>query len=732
MPDALRLELNAAISEAVSKRVYFREGLAKPEKGSESDLDDVTDLQIGAVVWTRTQRSAAYNALARLGRGGIEGVAAVCGKSKLEVLDFMRVMDEAGVEAALRDPRRPVLGMDAVTAAVEVPDALLEALTDGARRIELYVQRCQAKAERRKWGELWNLDFEIATELHYSYKRVMKAELPGTIGGGSKDSQAMDVDTEQSSTHIDEAGAQDEASSLSGESSDPGELIDRIPIAKLLKLHTWIRLCSGIFMNKRKPRHWMRPGPSIRHTAFGDFYNLTVSLTRRIAHTALFQAQIRHRGMGGMDAPLVSLKDVKCAIEMLGLKENSFDYWVGVPRRHKLKCSVSPSGSKEQEKETVYMSLLEVEEHLKKEPYKTKRAASESGDEGVDDSSPESDHSESAYESSHVSETDGAETDDGADPLYCSSGATSAWTSDDADLEAAATLTRQGRRPRVRGRLWRPRARRSGSSASSHSSSGESSSSLGSSSSRRRVGGRRAVPDRELEDFHEATFDAAHDPADRGFMRRQLDALRTELEAEWREEDYLETLDEEGSKHEAARLRKLVEQDDTRYATQIQRPNRPRWAKNSDDGGESVDDTSDVEWNPAAGVLRSSKGPQPGHRTRASAASRHSSPAVIKTEENEEGVTPSKKGLEGCAWTTLKHLEDSARKKPKLERKKIRIAPNPDLKKKRKKSETAHRKAVDAFEAVGMDTVTRYNWRDVTEYISPWETALLNSLQDGS
>ena len=255
-------------------------------------------------------------------------------------------------------------------------------------------------------------------------------------------------------------------------------------------------------------------------------------------------------------------------------------------------------------------------------------------------------------------------------------------------------------------------------------------------------GGRRGVQDHELHDFHAATFDAAHVPADRGFLRRQMDALRTELEAEWREEDYLEALDGEASRHEAARLRRLVgDQEDARCATRMQRPKRPRPDESKDDGRDSAaGGTSDGEWNPAAGLVRSSKGSRPGgHRKigrstpfQASVPSRDSTPASVKLEDDDEEsakkeseeITTAVKGNGKPRQTMDDILAQSAKSEPTSERTKMK--PTPDVKKKRIKSERQHRKAVRAFEAIGMDTVTRYNWRDVTEYISPWETRLHN------
>src|SRR5205085_2042202 len=118
--------------------------------------------------------------------------------------------------------------------------------------------------------------------------------------------------------------------------------------------------------------------------------------------------------------------------------ENSFDYWVGVPRRHRLKCFVPSLDRKEQ----VYMSLPDAEKHLGKEPYKTKHTASGPEDESMDGSSvDESNHAESPYQSSHISESDDSDESGASSVYYSSSDATSAWSADGEDSGLVPTLT---------------------------------------------------------------------------------------------------------------------------------------------------------------------------------------------------------------------------------------------------------------------------------------------------
>jgi hypothetical protein len=747
MPDGLRQELNAATAEAVFRRVYFREGTADGSSSSSSDSsdydsDDVSDLQVGAAVWTRAQRAAAYNALARRGRADVRGAAAAAGRSAPETLDLLRAMDEAAVEAALADPLHPVLGAGDVPAAVEVPEALLARLSEGARGIEAWVQRWQAREERAKWGDgLWDLDWGTAIRLRQSYHRVAKEERAAAEASGA---EAMEVDDAETAAKSEDVAVKDESGSASKESPQPGEMIDMVPIAKVLKLHNWLRLSNNIFMNKRKPRHWMKPCPSIWQTAFGDFYNLTVSVTKRIMSTALIQAQIRLRGLGG--EAQVSKKDVKCALEMLGLAENSFDYWVGVPKRFRLKCFLPPSGPKDQEeRKEAYLTVPEAEEYLKREKYKPKGSDSDSDsdDERMDEGSMDtSGHSESEYESSHVSETDDDDEmdadDAGSTPVYYSDGATSAWSSDDGgDDGPAKSLTRHGRRRRGL-KPTIPRSR-SGSSDSSTSSSGSSTFSSSSASSTAFSPGRAGrIRDDELRDARAAAFDAAHEPVDRGFARRQADALRAELEAERREEAFLDALDADEARREAERLRRVLG-GDLRYVTRMQRAKRLRPDEDDDEDDEGDGGSSDDEGNPAAGLTRAgSRAARPRKRScaaaaAASASSRHATPGSVKEEYSEVEVEARDVGAFKKVGRYKKTTEDVLYEdEPKLERKKMRIVPNPDVEKKRLKSERQHRQAVRAFEALGMDTVTRHGWRDVTEYISPWETRIINDLEADS
>ncbi|KAK0341524.1 hypothetical protein LTR59_018250 [Friedmanniomyces endolithicus] len=78
--------------------------------------------------------------------------------------------------------------------------------------------------------------------------------------------------------------------------------------------------------------------PAIFRTAFDDFYNLAVSLTRRLVQTTLFQATSRLRASDASRrnhqlTAEVREVDVRTAVELLSLRTEWRTYWAEVPRR---------------------------------------------------------------------------------------------------------------------------------------------------------------------------------------------------------------------------------------------------------------------------------------------------------------------------------------------------------------------------------------------------------------
>ncbi|KAJ4364437.1 hypothetical protein N0V83_009031 [Neocucurbitaria cava] len=151
-------------------------------------------------------------------------------------------------------------------------------------------------------------------------------------------------------------------------------LLEAIPEAHLLQPAVMLSLSKNLFMN-RSPTipspwpHWfeytseLAEEPSIYRSAFNDFHTLAVSVTKRLAQTALIQATSRLRSQRRRFKkgvlPLVKKRDVLAAIDILGMKRNGKERWRTVARR----CSVRVhEGRKDRRKE---VSWDEVERIMK-------------------------------------------------------------------------------------------------------------------------------------------------------------------------------------------------------------------------------------------------------------------------------------------------------------------------------------------------------------------------------
>jgi RNA polymerase I-specific transcription initiation factor RRN5 len=139
--------------------------------------------------------------------------------------------------------------------------------------------------------------------------------------------------------------------------STSAQILDDIPEAQLLKPQVMLTLAKDIFMN-RSPDipspwpHWsmyaseMADEPALYRTALNDFHRLAVSITKRLVHTAMFQASSRLRAQRTRTnkgiSPIVKVRDVDTAINVLGLERNGNERWKGVARR----CNLRVSGGK--------------------------------------------------------------------------------------------------------------------------------------------------------------------------------------------------------------------------------------------------------------------------------------------------------------------------------------------------------------------------------------------------
>lgn len=282
----------------------------------------------GIVLWTPAEKEVFFNTLERNGKNGIREIAQAIGtKSELEVQEYIRLLHEGLNERhqSKKDFRPIILGQ--IPAAAEISHKCCRALDEYAGLLRLEEEFSENVAGRHKHRDMWIVDQDVAAEL---------------------DEQIQSRD---------EAFASDSSIHHT---------------AGLLNLKSWIRLSERFFMNfggQRLDDNWVNVAfadetPSVTADAFADFYALTVSVTRRLVHSALFFAMSRLHSMrdtGNPKAQVVKSRDVRTALDVLNMKHNRFDYWVRLARR----CHLDVADLRHRKGwNSVHMDYNEVEDIL--------------------------------------------------------------------------------------------------------------------------------------------------------------------------------------------------------------------------------------------------------------------------------------------------------------------------------------------------------------------------------
>ncbi|KAJ6786744.1 hypothetical protein PWT90_02000 [Aphanocladium album] len=334
-PDYLEL-LNREIDDA-AHRMCLEEGTSLPAS------------QLGLTYWSPLEKSQFFEALSRLGKHDLPGIAQIIGtKSPIEVKHYLRVLHEAVLARRAQD-RRSFLEPAEYPAAVELTPQCCHAQEEAADAVSIKQEARENQREKDKWQQHWDITPRNATEL---------------------EQKQLD----------------DGAASLA--------------FAKLFHVSRWLRLSERMFMNSSIPgSNWhsidSRP-PSIWATALEDFHSLALSVTRRLVQTTLFISMSRIRAKSVLvpgTRNIVRKKDVEAAIASLGLTHNSNDLWLKCARRLRLDVYENPPAQGDEEEEEP-MTYDEVEVELADE--EPQRAASvdsaaerlklesESSDEGED------------------------------------------------------------------------------------------------------------------------------------------------------------------------------------------------------------------------------------------------------------------------------------------------------------------------------------------------------------
>ncbi|KAF7592220.1 hypothetical protein BBP40_000491 [Aspergillus hancockii] len=262
--------------------------------------------QSGIVIWTSREKEILFNILDRKGKDGIPDIARAIGsKSELEVQEHLRLLHRGVQWQHQNDRHSRTIILGDVPAATEMSIECCDMLDEYAKHLALREQQDEDVAGRKKHHNMWIIDRDTAKLVNEQIK-----------------SQDKNLPSSSSLYHT----------------------------AGLLNIPNWIQLSEHCFMNfggDRLEDNWVNMAyanetPSVTADALADFYALTVSVTRRLIRSALFFAMSRLRNMretGNPKAKVVRSRDVKTALDVLGMKRDRYDYWVGLARRCRLEVS---------------------------------------------------------------------------------------------------------------------------------------------------------------------------------------------------------------------------------------------------------------------------------------------------------------------------------------------------------------------------------------------------------
>ena len=349
--------------------------------------------EIGVVVWTPLEKEILFQRVSALGKDNIKEISnAIRTKSETEVRQYLSLLDQGTVEGNVTKAL-PVFSAADVSAAFEVTKQSEDLLEEYADGLAQYQTRSDQKREQKRHGEYWLLTEEIAQEVEEQVmardESYLKSKLhdededeeeDDDTDGAKSDQEAAETDlvAKQESRQIDTEDESNVPGKADSERQEPDQQSSQsleeimVPAAELLDLPMWLRL-SKLFM-------YQPPGlgdswdtfisghqtPSMYHTAFQDYHNLTVSLTRRVVQATIFQTMTRLRARD-KDHPsaAVTANDVRAASEILDLRPDRRKFWGSVPRRHGLRVYERGSKfSRGQSRAGMELDLEEAEERL--------------------------------------------------------------------------------------------------------------------------------------------------------------------------------------------------------------------------------------------------------------------------------------------------------------------------------------------------------------------------------
>lgn len=280
------------------------------------DYAELQDSQLGLTFWSAVEKHQFFEALSRLGRHDLPGIARRVGsKSQVEVKHYIDALRTAKITRKERD-RRAFLVSAEYPASVEISQQCCHAQEEAADTISVLQEQREDQREEAKWGQNWDITQSLARR---------------------------------------------------SRSEDDDDLSESLPFAKLFHTSSWLKLSERLFMNSSIPgNNWNYIDdrhPSIWATAFEDFHSLAVSITRRLVQSTLFISMSRIRAKKELiptTRNVVRRKDVEAAVASLGLTLNSHKHWIECARRLRLDVYQDPpKGNDEAEDEPMAYEQVE-------------------------------------------------------------------------------------------------------------------------------------------------------------------------------------------------------------------------------------------------------------------------------------------------------------------------------------------------------------------------------------
>lgn len=312
-----RSELNFGYLELLNKEIQDA-----AQRSSFGDQELPTAGEIGLTSWSAPEKLNFFEAVARLGKHDLPGIAAKIGsKSVAEVSHYLNQLQEAS-ELRQQQGTRSILEFAEYPAALEISQQCCHAQEEAADEISLKQEAREELREQNRWGDVWNITPKVAKKL-------------------SRGVHGQDVN-----------------------------LSNAPQFAQLFHVAKWLELSARMFMNSSVPgNNWNsvdEEPPSMWATTFDDFHSLAVSVTRRLVQTTLFMAMSRIRAknsMGNNVRAMVQLQDAEAAISSLNMASKLNETWINSARRLRLDVYEDPP-ERDEEFEEERMSYEEVEQAL--------------------------------------------------------------------------------------------------------------------------------------------------------------------------------------------------------------------------------------------------------------------------------------------------------------------------------------------------------------------------------